>query len=243
MERQFFESIPYIIGRTFWDRAASLALNPQRKYYEVGEIMRNEFYENQWNKNGFSNPIIICSTISAGYFKGLETMYQTAMVLRKAHFEFKWIVIGTERGDTMVRLSEKKVGEKAEHLGIDLVGVKNASQMVDLMMKADLFVQVSHIENSPNSLCEAMLLGMPIIATFAGGTASILKDNIEGRLLQDGEPYTLAGMIMEMAQDFEIAKQFGINARKTALIRHNPEHVCNQLLTTYKQIIVSQAQR
>ena len=236
MEREFFKNIHNIIGRTFWDRACSLALNPHRKYYEVGEIMRPFFFENHWEKNVFSNPFIITTTISYGYYKGLETIYQTAKVLKSADFNFCWNVIGISDGDILAYFSEKKVGDAAKKLSINLLGRKNAKEMVALMKDADLFVQVSHIENSPNSLGEAMLLGMPIIATFAGGTASMLENNVEGRLVQDGDPYALAGMIMEMAADFEQARYFGQKAAKRAIDRHNPMYVCQQLMNVYNEI-------
>ena len=185
----------------------------------------------------FSIPFIITTTVSFGYYKGLETIYQTAKVLKSADFNFCWNVIGIGEGDLLANLSEKKVGETSRMLNINLLGRKNAQEMVALMKDADLFVQVSHIENSPNSLGEAMLLGMPIMATFAGGTASMLENNVEGRLLQDGEPYSMAGMIMELAADYEKAKRMGEKARATALRRHNPELVCNQLMSAYKDIL------
>ena len=172
MEKGFFKNIPNIIGRTFWDKAGSLALNPKRRYFEVGEIMRQEFFNNKWAKESFDSPFKITTTISSGYYKGLETVYQTASVLKSGGFKFHWDVIGISSNNMLANLSEKKVGFKAEFLNINLLGRKNAKEMVSLMKDADLFVQVSHIENSPNSLGEAMLLGMPIIATFAGGTAS-----------------------------------------------------------------------
>lgn len=40
----------------------------------------------------------------------------------------------------------------------------------------------SHIENSPNNLCEAMILGMPCIATDAGGTSTLLSNMKDGLL-------------------------------------------------------------
>ena len=50
------------------------------------------------------------------------------------------------------------------------------------MLKSDIFVSASHIENSPNNVAEAMILGMPCIATFAGGTSSYIEDNKNGIL-------------------------------------------------------------
>lgn len=237
MEKDYFKNIPNIIGRTFWDKAGSLALNPSRHYFEVGEIMRSEFFENKWEKDSFDLPFKITTTISSGYYKGLESVYHAAKILKNANFNFRWDVIGLSKGDTLVRLSEKQVGCSAGQININLLGRKNAQEMVGIMKEADLFVQVSHIENSPNSLGEAMLMGMPILATFVGGTASMLENNVEGRLLQDGEPYSMAGMIMEMASDFEIAKTMGQKASEKALFRHNPQHVYNQLMETYHTII------
>ncbi|UKK54777.1 glycosyltransferase family 4 protein [Prevotella sp. E2-28] len=239
-ERFILEHVHNIIGRTFWDEACSLALNPKRCYYKVGEIMRHDFYTVRWEKPQFSTPFVVTSTISSGIYKGTELVFKTAAVLKSAGFEFRWNIIGTDVNDPIIQLAQKKVKASAEQLGISLLGRKNASEMVQLMTAADLYVQVSHIENSPNSLCEAMLLGMPVIATFAGGTASMLENNIEGRLIQDGEPYSLAGMIMELAADFAKAKEYGLNAREKAQFRHNPKRVCEQLLNTYRSILQQQ---
>lgn len=235
-ERRFFRSIPNIIGRTFWDKACSLALNPNRQYFEVGEILRPEFYKAKWQKKQFGTPLTLISTISHGVYKGSETIYHTARVLKEAGVNFTWEVIGLAEHDSLARLAEKQTGASANSLNIQLFGRKDAAQMISLMKEADLFVQVSHIENSPNSLCEAMLLGMPCVATFAGGTASILENNVEGRLVQDGDPYVMAGVIMEMASDFNVAKTMGGRAAEKASDRHSPQKVCQQLMQVYKEL-------
>ena len=95
----------------------------------------------------------------------------------------------------------------------------------------------SHIENSPNNLCEAMILGLPCIATHAGGTASILKDHEEGFIIQDGDPWVMAGAIIEMINNPEQAILYGQNARKKALVRHDREAIVKSLLETYQDII------
>lgn len=89
------------------------------------------------------------------------------------------------------------------------------------------------IENSPNSLCEAMLLGLPIIVSYAGGTSSILNNGEEGILVQDGYPYSLAGAIIEVANNFPMAK----NVRTHAEERHDKNKIVNNLINTYNSII------
>ena len=92
------------------------------------------------------------------------------------------------------------------------------------MLNANLYVHPSHIENSSNSICEAMLLGMPIIATYAGGTPSILGDKNEGLLVQDGDPYALA-------------KSLGSKARVKSFIRNDKEKIVKDVINIYASIL------
>lgn len=51
--------------------------------------------------------------------------------------------------------------------------------MVKRYLLSNVFICPSTIENSPNSLCEAQLLGVPHIASYVGGTADLMKGNEE----------------------------------------------------------------
>jgi glycosyltransferase involved in cell wall biosynthesis len=82
-----------------------------------------------------------------------------------------------------------------------------------------------------------MLLGMPVIATFAGGIPSIVENKKEGLLVQDGDPYALAGAIIELKKDQKYANDLGNNARARARIRHDPQRIVSELLSIYSSII------
>ena len=47
----------------------------------------------------------------------------------------------------------------------------------------DLFVQSSEYEGTPNAVLEAMALETPIVATDAGGTAELVRHNVDGRIV------------------------------------------------------------
>lgn len=47
--------------------------------------------------------------------------------------------------------------------------------MIEQYLKAHIFVCPSSVENSPNSLGEAQLLGVPCIGSIAGGIPSMLS--------------------------------------------------------------------
>ena len=237
-EIHFLQYARYVAGRTFWDENVTLGLNPKRNYYQIDEILRKPFYVKVWNKNRFSNKLKIVSTISDGIYKGFETVLKTSELLKKyADFDFEWQIAGYDSNSKWSNISSKLTGIDIDGQHIKLLGRLGADCLANLLVSSDIYCHVSHIENSPNSVCEAMLVGMPIIASYTGGTASLIKDELEGKLVQDGDPYVLAGTIAEFHNTFDKAKMYGCNARKRALVRHNPKRIIGQLQETYHSIL------
>jgi len=64
----------------------------------------------------------------------------------------------------------------------------------------------------------------------------MLESGSQGMLVQDGDSYSLAGAITELAEDFEKSRQYGQNARTAALERHDPKKVANEIIDVYKAI-------
>lgn len=236
-ERHILKHAPNILGRTCWDYDCSLVLNPSRKYYVCNEILRSEFFESEWRAPKNNTLFMLTTTVSSGLYKGLEMIFQTAKLLKLANFDFQWNVIGISGSDSFAQITQRITKINPKTVNINLLGRKDASGMVSVFRKCHVFVQVSHIENSPNSLCEAMVMGMPIIASYAGGTSSLLDDGKEGVLVQDGDPYRLAGAIMGMKDEYQNAIEMGRKARARALVRHNPDNVIDELINAYQDII------
>jgi len=237
----YLTSADYILGRTNFDHVITGLFNQNRKYYIVNEILRPEFYSYKWDKPSFGEKITIVSTVSVGLYKGYETLLKAAYLLTSlTKFKFEWKIIGYDSNHRIAKLTHKYLGLDPTKCNITFCGRMDAYEMVSTMCEADIFCQVSHIENSPNSLCEAMLLGMPIVATFAGGTSSLIEDRKEGLLIQDGDAYTMAGTIYELSQDIKKAKYYGEKARERAMIRHDRQGVKNELIEAYNKILECQ---
>lgn len=237
-ERRFLGKQKYVIGRTQWDKRITGLFNPDRKYFHIDEIMRAPFYSSRWAKDGFGTPLKIVSTLSYGVYKGFETLLKTAALLKEnATFPFEWLVIGLTGNESHVRISERMSGLSSSGSCVRFLGRKNADEMVEILCGADIFCHVSHVDNSPNSVCEAMLLGMPVIATTAGGTADLLDDGKEGMLVHDGDPYVTAGAVVCMQQDFAGSKAMGAKARERAQARHDKESVCRKTMDMYRSVL------
>ena len=128
-------------------------------------------------------------------------------------------------------------GILAKDCNIIFHGRIDAELLSDLLCESDMYVHVSHIENSPNSVCEAMILGMPVIASYAGGTASLLKHEEDGILYQDGDPYVLAGAIIELQRNPATAYKYAQTAREHALDRHDKKQIVKEIIGGYDGII------
>ena len=235
-EKKNLKTCLYIIGRTDWDRRITRILSPGSHYFHNDEILRDSFYHNRWVIPGNKN-IVIHTTSGGTLFKGFETVCQTLNVLLKIGIDIEWRVAGVSEGSLLNKVVKKKLKESYPSNGLILLGNIPEQELIKRMLEADIYIMPSHIENSPNSLCEAMILGMPCISTLAGGSSSLLKDKEEGLIIQDGDPWSMAGAILELAFDKEKAIKYGQKARETALVRHNKDRIVAELLEIYAAII------
>jgi glycosyltransferase involved in cell wall biosynthesis len=237
-EARILKNTKYVVGRTDWDRRAVAILAPCSSYFTGNEILRQIFYEKVWKKNSFGERIQIVTIMNGAPYKGFETIVNTASILsERMGFKFIWKVIGIERSSKIVKTVEKWKKVDSNDINIGIIGQKNEEEVLRVLLESDIYCQVSHIENSPNSLAEAMLIGMPIIATFAGGTDSLLENKKEGLLLQEGEYYSIAGAIVELSNNFNQSVKFGIQARERALIRHKKESIAKNMVDIYNKIL------
>lgn len=233
-EQIIFENTKNLTGRTDWDRRVSSIMSPEAKYFHLNEILRDGFYSSTWNPPHTSN-VVLFSTLGADLYKGLETVLMTANLLDKLSISYKWKIAGIAQHDKIVRLT---VNSTSTHVSQNVLflGTLTEKKLISELVNANLYIGTSHIENSPNSLCEAMLLGMPVIGTYAGGTSSIVNHGENGILVQDGDPYVLAGTILELIRDSDKSKLMAENARKKALIRHEKQAIKDALKSIYQII-------
>jgi glycosyltransferase involved in cell wall biosynthesis len=178
------------------------------------------------------------TTINPNMYKGVEIILETAAILKnKTGLKFEWSVVGVSPESQLVNMFEKLKGIKAAENNIVLKGRKGGSEVIAELLNADVFIHPSHIDNSPNSVCEAMLLGMPVIAGNVGGVPSLLRHNENGILYNSYDPFELAGIILEKAGDRAGLNALGANARIFALKRHNPEAIISTILSTYRKVM------
>ncbi|MGN6395813.1 MAG: glycosyltransferase family 4 protein [Mucilaginibacter sp.] len=237
-EQEIYSYSKNFIGRTAWDRRVTKILAPEAKYYHNDEILRDAFYKNECEYRK-THRLIIFTTTWLNIYKGFETVLDCANLLDANNLDYEWQIAGLTPNDEVVRIAAKNT-KRPISKNIKFMGMLNQESLAQAMLKAGIYVMASHIENSPNSLCEAQMLGLPCIATNAGGTSSLLEDGKEGILIQDGDPFAMAGAILEMNENYDQAITYGKNARQKARLRHDQEKITDDLLKIYNAVLKKQ---
>ena len=234
-EEEILKLSKHIIGRTDWDKRITRILAPESNYYHNDEILRPIFYNNKW-KNPDNILFTIYTTNGDTIYKGFETILKAVELLEKNDVDFVWKIGGLKKDSQIVNLSTKMLNIDVSDK-IQFLGSLSEKEIAENLMSSNLYVMPSHIENSPNNLAEAQIIGVPCIATHAGGTDSLLKDKETGYLIQDGDPWMLAGTILEAMNDYNESYKLAINAREVALQRHNPKRIVDSLINIYNQVM------
>lgn len=233
-EKEVFKHVHNYIGRTEWDEMVTSVLSPNCRYYYGSEILRNEFYDLDVVRQ-IPRKLTLVSIISIPYYKGYDMILKTADLLKnQLNLDFVWKVAGNVLPET----TEKRLKINCENVNVELIGVQSAEQLKNELLNCTLYVHPSYIDNSPNSVCEAQILGITCIATNVGGVSSIIRDGETGFLIPANDPYRAAYLINHIYTNIRLNEKIGEKARKVAIVRHDKIDVVNTLIDTYKQLIL-----
>lgn len=233
IEKKILSSIGYFFGRTEWDKKMVTAANPSARYFHVDEVLRAPFYENArcWKPCGA--PILV-TTISEPPYKGMDVILRTAEILyEKLGACFRWIVYG----NVNVEFFENFTGIDCDDVGVAPKGVGDADDLIRSMSDCAVYVHPSYADNSPNSVCEAQMLGVPVVASNVGGIPSLVDDGVTGLLAEVGSPEDFADKILRLISDREMALSMGLAAANVASVRHDKERIVTTMIETYGSLI------
>ena len=245
LEVQALRKVRHVIGRTAWDKACMEKINPRAQYHFCNETLRDPFYEGQWQYGSCQKHRIFAS--SCAYpVKGFHYLLEAFAEVVKEYPDATLAVTGrsffAKSVQEKLRQSgyQKYLAQLAGKYGledrIEFLGSLNAEGMKENYRKANVFVLPSTIENSPNSLGEAMLLGVPCVAADVGGVTTMMVHEREGCVYQSTAPYMLAYYIRQVFAMEAGAAILGQAAAAHAVITHDPETNLNTLLSVYESL-------
>ena len=246
IEKKVLQKCSCIIGRTNWDYANTYYLTNQNKYEFCNECLRTSFYKYSWNLKNVKRHSIFVSQASYP-LKGFHQLLKATVLLKRNFSDLKIYVAGSDitksKGNFKEKLKMTGYGKYIKKMitkydlysNIEFLGLVSEEEYCQKLLQCNVFVQSSSIENSSNALGEAMLLGMPVVASYVGGTPDILLDKQEGLLYPFGDYNLMAKYISDIFNNDDLAKSLGNNAKIRAKKTHDISINTNRIIEIYKK--------
>lgn len=209
-EVELLKSINNIIGRTEWDKAHCHAINASAHYHYCGETLRDAFYSHKWSYLDCEVHSIFVSQASYP-LKGVHMLFEALPLILREYPDTQLYIAGTDpttapwwRIGGYGKYLKSRIDTLEISGHIHFTGMLDEEAMCRRYLKSNVFVCCSSIENSPNSLGEAQMLGMPYVASFVGGVPEIV--NMKGDVLYRFEEYEM--MASKICNIFRLADKF-----------------------------------
>lgn len=246
LEIKALQKVQHVIGRTPWDRKWTKTYNPDRQYHFCNETLRMPFYDGLWSFDSCEKHSVFASSCSYP-IKGFHYLLEAfAEVVARYPDAILYVTGNGYFPDSLKNLLRLQTYQVYLQWLTSRLGLKNhvrftgklsAEGMKQRLLSANVFVLPSVVENSPNSLGEAMLLGVPCVAADVGGVSSLMSAPKEGIICQSADVSALTdGICQVFAMEKEKTESMGHNASLHAQFTHDAKLNTSALVSIYSQI-------
>ncbi len=246
-EREIISKVKYATGRTDWDKAFMLSINPDLKYYHCFYNLREEFYSaEKWSAEKCTPHTIYASTSAQAPLKGGHIVLKALALVKKNYPDVKaYFLAGkTESGDIKVVSGYTKyIKALIEKMGlkdnVEFIPRLDSDGVLKMMQDVNVCVIPSSCENASATLREAIHIGTPSIASFRGGMTDLMTDKESGFFYDFQDYELLAHRICNVFEDSELATSLSKNAIEFAEKIHDKDKNTRDFINMYYDIMNS----
>lgn len=165
-----------------------------------------------------NNHEIVCIGRLENVQKRIDLLIDAMEIIVKEFPNAKLLIYGDGQDEEMLK---RMASSKAYAANIKFIGKTSTPE--ECMVHSELYVIASDYEGIPNTLIEAMSVGMPVVATDCdpGGARMLITNRVNGIIVEKGNHLAIANAILEIYRDKKLK----------ALISCNAKEICN----TYKE--------
>ena len=142
------------------------------------------------------------------------------------------IIVGEGR---MRAAIERKIAELNLQKNVILTGYRE--DVPQILSIIDISLHTSLWEGTPLAIVEAMFLGKTIVATSVGGIPEIIKNGINGILVQSKNIDELAKWIIRLLNDRALLDKLGREAQQYVKMRFEPKTIFNEINNLYETLL------
>lgn len=236
----------YISTQSDWVRAHILKINPSSTLFNTGIMLRREFFNTPaWTsqqRQDPSAPLLFASSSGVAAYKGLHVLMRAVAILKR---KYPGIILNVA-GDIMkkgIRQSGYARWLQREARRIEIsenirwLGPLDANGIIQEFHKASAVVIPSFVETYSLAMAEAMVLGVPVVASYVGAMPELARDRESALFFPPGDEVACACQLGKIIGDRKLADRLSQNARQTGLLRNAPDEVVTRQITIYNKIL------
>ncbi len=163
---------------------------------------------------------------------------RAAGILARQGVDFRLRLLGQHTHPAYAEQVKALVAELGLIDRVDIPGRVSRAEMVQELSRARVLALPSFVEVAPLAIAEASAVGLPTVASPAGGNAEMVVDRYSGRIVSPRSPEGLAAALRPLLEDPALATLMGERARQIAE-RHRPAAVARGTLEVYRSMLES----
>jgi glycosyltransferase involved in cell wall biosynthesis/O-antigen/teichoic acid export membrane protein len=137
---------------------------------------------------------------------------------------------GPARGDLELLAGELGLSDRVRFLGW-------RDDVDALLRSVDVLALPSRSESAPIAIVEAMLCGIPAVASDVGGVSELVLDGETGYLVPPDDPHALAAALRRLLDDPELRARLGARGREIAEERYDPATSARMFEAIYRELL------
>ncbi len=208
----------------------------RRKVFTVHNgIDAAEFIDTESAKNYLERKRVTIGTVGRLWPQKNHIMFldvARAVVDRKGDERICFLIVG----DGPLR-KELEQYAKSAALSDSVVFAGERFDIPQVLREIDVFVMTSSYEGLSNTVMEAMLSGLPVVATDVGGNGELVVDGLTGYLCPWNDPSAMSDKIMGLIGDRDKMKRMGEHGREKMLKEFSVEKMVRRTEDIYSELL------
>jgi glycosyltransferase involved in cell wall biosynthesis len=211
-------------------------VDQRRQQYAIPNAVGHTFLEAEAPRPSACTPPRLLFVGVLAPLKRPADLLQAHAILRARFPTLETVLCGPVEDEMYARYLRQCVVEQGLE-GVHFPGTIDQPRLVQLLQSATVVVLPSAQENAPMAIAEAMVVGVPVVATRVGGVPEMIDHGRTGLLYEPGDIHGLVASIERLLDDTEFRRQVATNACQHARGRFTPAAVARETVAVYRRLL------
>lgn len=165
--------------------------------------------------------------------KGILELLEAALQLSKNQYNFYLHIVGS---GTLEDYAKQYCVNNGLSCFVQFHGWCSHTKICEILGRSHVFTLPSHAEGFPNSMLEAMSLGLPVVCSDVGAVRDSLLDGINGFLVKPTDPDSLTEALARYCKQPELVLEHSLSSIKIVSTQHDRDTNCQKIFNLFHGI-------